>query len=329
MTDDLSYRLSEANDLPGLLALWEAAGWGSLTPELWRSWFVDGPHGAYLVAVALDACGEVVAQEMFAPSRVVVDGREVRALRFSAPIMREDRRGTSLRQEVHPLVRLYKLAADAAADRGYSLVYSLPDSAWMPIFRIAPRFGVPAFAESSYACVALPLDPNSESGAAELAAGYSAALVSDFGEEYDELWAVARRDLPIACGVVRDREWVRFRNTGRIAIEVRDGGDGSLVGYSATKTQTGLLADVLARTREELRVVVAVTARWLGSERGRALAPSLTHLKAMRTPFLAEALDALGFAPDDYSFSFACNTFDEDLPLRAIAAERWYVTPGD
>ena len=78
MREQLTYRLFEDGDLPGLLRLWEAAGWGTLAPEQWREWFVNGPHGPWLVTVGVDEHGEVAAQEMFAPSRAVVGGEGLR-----------------------------------------------------------------------------------------------------------------------------------------------------------------------------------------------------------------------------------------------------------
>src|ERR1044072_6535846 len=138
MQEQLTYRLFEDGDLPGLLRLWEEAGWGTLTPEQWREWFVHGPHGPSLVTVALDERGEVAAQEVYAPSRAVIGGREVGGLRFSAPIVREGLRRGSLRDGTHPVFGLFKAAETAAAERGFSVVYSLPEHAWLPIFRIAP-----------------------------------------------------------------------------------------------------------------------------------------------------------------------------------------------
>jgi hypothetical protein len=329
MHERLTYRLFREDDLPGLLRLWEGAGWGALTPEQWRAWFVEGPQGPSLVTVGVDERGEVAAQEMFAPSRAVVGGREVRALRFSAPILREELRGLSLRSAEHPVVGLYKAAAEAAAERGFAVVYSLPEYAWLPVFRIVPRFGIPPFAEAAYACASLPVEAARRPEVERAAHGLEARAVAEFGAEYDELWREAKASFPFDCGVVRDRDWLAFRNSGRISVEVRSSSGGELVGYSATKRQTGLLADLLAREPAELARVVAATLRWLDAERGRSVPAELSRLKVMRTPALAPALDALGFAPDDYRFAFTCNSFDQSLTLDEIAPERWYVLPGD
>lgn len=320
--DEHCYRVSEEGDLPALLRLWEEAGWGSLSPEQWRQWFVDGPEGPCLITVAVDPRGEVVAQEVFAPSRVSVAGREARALRFSAPILRKDLRGESLRRDRHPMVGLFKAAAVAARERGFEIVYSLPEPAWLRILRLAPRFGQPRFDSTTFGCAELPLEAAALSRLERSARTVEMRPVAQFGPEYEELWRQAQQSFPISCGVVRDGAWLTFRNSGRIALEARDTGDGSLVGYSATKRQTGLLADALARSPEDLKVVVAATAIWLGAQR------HLTHLKAMRTPALDPALQALGFAPVDYRFAFTCNTLGGTLDGKA-GPESWYVMPGD
>jgi hypothetical protein len=323
--DELSYRISEESDLPGLLRLWEEAGWGSLSPRQWREWFVDGPAGPCLIAVAVDPQGEIAGQEIFAPSRVSMAGREVRALRFSAPILRQELRGESLRREAHPMVGLFKAAAVAARERGFEVVYSLPEYAWLRILRLAPRFGQPRFDSTTFGCAEIPLATEILPRLEHAARGVEIRPVTRFGPEYEELWQQARRSFPISCGVVRDTAWLAFRNSGRIALEARDREDGSLVGYSATKRQTGLLADVLSRRPEHLTAVIAATAVWLAGRREEA--GPVTHLKAMRTPALAPALDALGFAPVDYRFAFTCNHLGS--PDGHVAPEHWYVMPGD
>lgn len=328
MQEQLTYRLFEDADLPGLLRLWEEAGWGTLTPEQWREWFVDGPQGPSLVTVGIDGQGKVAAQEVFAPSRAVVGGREVRALRFSAPIVREGLRGGSLRDGAHPVFGLFKAAEAAAAERGFSVVYSLPEHGWLPIFRVATRYGILPFAQAAFSCAALSIAA-AESAPVELAAlGLVARGVDEFSEEYEQLWREAKERFPIDCGVVRDTAWLRFRNSGRIAVEVRERTSGRLVGYSATKKQTGLLADLLARERGELKNVIAATLRWLNDERS-TLPSDLTHLKVMHTPQLAPAIEALGFTPIDYRFGFTCKAFDPALTLADVAPERWYILPGD
>ncbi len=328
MQEQLTYRLFDDGDLPGLLRLWEEAGWGTLTPEQWREWFVHGPQGPSLVTVGIDKRGQVAAQEMFAPSRAVVGGREVRALRVSAPILREEIRNGSLRDGAHPIYGLLKAGETAAAAHGFSVIYSLPECGWLPVFRIMPRVGIPRYGEAAYGCVSLPLEAASAPEIDCAARGFDTCGVVEFCEEYEDLWRQAKENFPIDCGVVRDTAWLRFRNSGRITVEVRESTTGQLVGYSATKKQTGLVADLLAREPAELKHVLAATLRWLEANRSD-LPAGLTHLKVMRTPALAPAVDALGFTTSEYRFVFFCKAFDSAIPLEDVAPERWYILPGD
>lgn len=328
MEEQLTYRLFDDADLPGLLSLWEEAGWGKLTPEQWREWFVDGPQGPSLVTVCTDGDGEIVAQEMFAPSHAVVNGREVRALRLSAPILRERLRGQSLRNGNHPVFGLLKAGEAAALERGFSVIYSLPEHGWLPIFRAFPRFGISLYDEATYPCAVIPLEAGNSREIELKARGFVASDNIEFGEEYEQLWRDAKENFPIDCGVVRDSAWLRFRNSGRIAIEVREAATGNLVGYSATKKQTGLVADLLAREPSELTNVLAATIRWLEGNRS-ALAAGVTHLKLMQTPILASQLDHLGFRPNEYRFAFTCKALNPSINCEEVATDRWYILPGD
>jgi hypothetical protein len=324
MSVPLTYRLYEENDLPSLLQLWEeATGWGKLTPEVWRQWYVDTPYGSSIVVVAVDENGKILGQEVFTPSLVIVGEQQVNALRLSAPILGKDVRRSSLRSMKHPVIELYNVGADAAVERGYSLVYALPEYAWLPFFQWLPRF-----ATTEYVCVASPIPAALPDMAGE-ASRFSAHLLTEFGVEYEALWQSARSTFPITCGIVRHPEWLHYKNEGHIALEVRERGDNTPLGYTAIKKQTGLLVDILARTPADLTPVLTATLNWLASQQYDAKPDAINSLKAMETPTLRPALRTLGFAPVDYKFAFVCDPLDSSVPMAAIAPERWYITPGD
>lgn len=318
----LAYRPFCDADLPGVLRLWEEeSGWGGITPERWRRWFVDRPDGACLVMVAEDGEGRVAGQLVFAPTRVRIDGEDVSAVRVGAPIVDRARRRRSVRHPEHPATRLYRAGARAAAERGFRLLYALPEHAWLPFFR-----WLGGFAEADLACRAV--DTRSGAAAASgLAAGLRAAPSAGFGAEYDALWEQAASAFPVRCGVARDAAHLRHRIGGHLVLEARGEAGGALAGYAAVNRRTGLLVDVLARAPAELAPVLAAVLAWLAE--APADGPALRELKAMETPALRPALDALGFAPVDYRFAFACTPLDPSLAADRIHPERWYLTPGD
>lgn len=327
----VTYRLFRDADLPGVLRLWEEhSGWGGLTPEKWRKWYVETPHGECLVVVGVDDAGDVVAQKVFVPSVVRVAGREVRAIRISAPILAKRFRHLSIRDRRHPIIALWEVAAAAAVAGGYGVVYSLPDHAWLPFFRWVGRIDNPImkFAQIELGCVALPLGAL-PAAAAEAAAGVDVAPAG-FVDGYTALWKTACASFPIECAVARHPAWLHYKNRGHLALEVRRRTDRLLLGYAAVKKRSGLVEDVLARTPDDAPTVLAAVAVRLAADRVEASPDErMDVLKVMDTPALRPALEMLGFEPIDYKFAFVCNTLDPTLSPVAIAPKSWYITPGD
>src|SRR5262245_58929456 len=323
MSGQLTYRLARDEDLPGLLRLWEEqSGWGGITADQWRRWYVQTPHGPCIVTVAEGPEGEVVGQEVFTPSRLLIDGLEVRAFRLSAPILRKDLRRVSLRKVDHPVIGLFMAGKEAAIAGGYGLIYALPDHAWLPFFRWGPRWGLPRFADIEFGCVAAPVIPPPRGEVSSLAAG----PIGPLGPEYEALWETARDAFHFKCAVVRSSEWIGYKNGGHIGLEVRDPTDGALVGYVAIARRTSLLVDLLARRPEEVGPVLAATVRWLAA---RAAGEQPDRIKAMEPPVLRRALRELGFTPETYTFALVCHALDPRLPAEDDLVRRWYAMPGD
>ena len=317
---ELVYRPFRDGDLPGVLRLWEEeSGWGAIAPDTWREWFVDRPGGPCLVMVAEDGDGRVAGQLVFAPAVVRVDGEDVPAVRAGAPIVDRAHRRRSVRHPGHPATRLYREGARAAAERGFRLLYAVPEHGWLPFFR-----WVGGFAEATLPCAGVAVA--SASAAAESARGdLRAAPAAGFGAEYDALWEAASASPLVRCGVDRGAAQMRFRNGAQLVLEAREPGRGALAGYAALRPRDGLLVDVLARGPAELGPVVAAALAWL------AAAPDgpIQEVKAMETPALRPVLAALGFAPVEYRFAFACTSLDPSLPAERIAPDRWHLTPRD
>lgn len=329
MPGPITYRRFQEEDLPGLLRLWEEeSGWGAISPGQWHKWYVETPHGRCLVIVAVDEQGEIVGQEVFIPSRVIIGDREIPALRLSAPVLCKNLRSAVLHGADHPAIGLYLTGAKAAVADGYGLIYAMTQHAWLPFFRGGARLGLPRVVDAEYACLGLPI--TSVSSKATEAAGYlTVSPVTNFDARFESLWQSAKDTFPITCGVVRSPAWVHYKNKGHVTLEARDSGDNALVGYTAIKKQTGLLVDILARRPDDLAPVLGATLDWLATEQNDAVKGGIDYLKVMQTPLLRPALDALGFTPVDYRFAFVCASLEPGLPLETFSAEHWYVTPGD
>ncbi len=330
MSANITYRLFQDGDLPGVLRLWEEeSGWGAPTPEMWRQWYRGTPFGDAIIAVAVDESGAVVGQEAFVPGRVVVNEMEVKAWRLSAPILRSDLRRHSLRDKDHPTVRLYEAAIHSAAAQGSDIVYAFPEVTWLPVFKVLARRRILFFAGVEYECVALPLAKNFSGSSGS---SFVVRTVEDFGDEYTTLWQSARKNFPIQCGVERSPAWLKYKNGGHLTLAAYDQ-RGTLAGYVAINVQNGLMVDWLARHPAETTEVLAALIQHLAAQRASGVQAIPDVIKAMYTPMWSAALMALGFTSVDYRFAFVCSVRDPaDSPFltaQTIAPERWYVAPGD
>ncbi len=342
MTAELTFRLADDEDLPAVLRLWEhETAWGTLTPEMWHRWYIETPFGRSLVVVAVDEHGEIAAQVVLTPSRLLVDEKEMRAVRLSALTLRKDLRNVPLQNAAHPVRHLCFAAIEAAKAAGYGLLYCLPWAGLSPLLRRVAG-AVEGLQTVKYGCAAVSIPA---AGAAQEAGHLTVRPVGDFGTEYVALWQAARCSFPIACGIVRSPAWLRYNQVSgqaraRVAdrhyltLEVFDVRDGAHVGYTAITTAgsnpgSALLVDILAHCPTQLTSVLAGTLDWLATEPGVQATGGLDRLTAMETPTLQPALRAVGFAPVDYTFVFVCMTLDPSLPAAAVAPARWYVMPGD
>jgi hypothetical protein len=320
-----TYRVFEESDLSGVLKLWEEAGWGSLTPDTWRQWFQETPYGPSLVVVASDGQQEIVAQEVFTPSEVLVAGRTLQALRISAPILSPRLRGRPIRDRHHPVVQLLFLGAELAAGHGYELIYAQPDRAWLPFLRWVSRLedSPLVFERVQYGCSTLRLE-----GVPVIhGQNWRVAPELEYGHEFDALWQAAVERFPIGCAVVRKAEWVRYKNRGHITLAMRNEHDGRLIGYAATRRRDGLMVDAFAASPDDLHNVVAATVEWL-TEHGRdGQSAGVRELKIMESSVFHPIVQILGFERVPFNFAFACAPLGSRSA--SIPPDRWFITPGD
>src|SRR5688572_2842791 len=123
----LSYRLYKESDMPSVLELWEKySGWGAITQEQFTKWCINTPYGRCFIIIAVDKNNTVVGQMTFVPSIVYIEGNEVKALRASAPILREDSRQKNIKDYDHPVFAMFRYGMQVAKQQGYALIYVFP-----------------------------------------------------------------------------------------------------------------------------------------------------------------------------------------------------------
>jgi hypothetical protein len=313
MTTELTYRLHEPVDIPGIAKLWqEDSGWGELTPDKFQQWYVDTPYEQCMITVAVDNENTVLGQGVATPTRLWFRGRELKIQKNSAPLLHKSIRIFSTQ---HPILRMYNFGKAEAISRGYSLTYAFPNHALRPLLE---RF-VPTLQLAPLGCVGVQLASFEE----PIAGDTSVHCVRKFGRDYHELWFRSTLEFPMRAAIVRSPSWLRYKFGDKLVLEVRKS-NGALIGYAIFNESTGLMLDCLAGSMDQLRVVFEHCLHWLAKHR-----PELGEVKAMRTPILAPLLDALGFTARDFQFLVGYEILDSGLAENSFNLNEWHVMPGD
>ena len=327
MSGEPTYRLATEEDYPLLLKLWEEdAGWGSFGTELLRESFIDTPFGTSQIVLTQEPDGEISGQFVFIPSLVSVDGREVRALRPFAPILKGRSRG-SLRNAnpwKHPIAAMYRHATNALQSEGYGLIYMVPDPRWLRFFRMF------SFLEcGSHPLWSIPLPLAAE---LKLGDGFTAAPLEKWDSRVDELWERAKHLHP--CLVVRTSRTLPYKvgRGGYTTLAIERGGE--MVGLVASRQKGGkqwVICDLLAADMgDSLRATLAAAVNLSHEKSVSAAADNPIHKVAVLTTHAMEpVIRSLGFARDAYDFPMAIHVLDPSLTKQAVAPGRGYASAND
>jgi hypothetical protein len=329
----LTYEFHADATLPGLERLWrEATDWGENTLATLGRWFEAAPFGKPRIVVANDdATGEMVGQFRFMPSRVTVNGEEVRAVRpfgtIITPAMREA--VVSNNPFDQPAVAMYARAVEELRAAGEQLIYMVPDPRWVRLFRMFPFLQT-----GSFPLWSLPLPmPSPMPASFSLGEGYRAAPLDAWDERVDRLWEKFSR--LHGCAMVRDAATLQWKlsnaNYTTTAIEH----DGELVGLVASRRKGDrqwLVCDLLvADAGDALRATLSAVAR-VGHEKSLSVGAgeeAIHKVAVLATPLMEPTLGDLGFRRDDYDFPIAIHILDESLKAEDVAPSRWYVSAND
>lgn len=325
----LTYRLYQEQDSPGLLRLWEQeTGWGTPRPEL-RQWLFEGnPYEGTFIVVAMDESQQIVGEFIFFASLVSVDGREVRASRAFAPIVskvvRDSYRSINPFQ---PISAMYQLGVQVLQERGDELIYMVPNPRWMRFLRMFPGLHCGSFPLWS---LPLPLtDP------LLLGDGFTSRPLAAWDERVDRLWQAASR--LHGCMAVRDARTLSWKvgNSHYDVTAVERGGE--MVGLVASRKKGDrqwLIFDLLSADAEDsLRATLAAVCN-LAHAKWAATDPEETEFRLRKvavlvTPVMERAVRSLGFTRDDYDFPLAINILDPKIAEQDVMPARWYISAND
>jgi hypothetical protein len=321
----ITYRLYEEKDIPAIIKLWEQeSGWGSITTEQFNKWFVNTPYGKAVIVVAENSEAEVIGQIVMSPSRMIVDGREIKSLRGAAPIVSKEMRGGNIKDFDHPVATMFRKGFEMAFAAGYQYFYSFPAYGWLGLLRLIPRMMPNPSDTASFDCFSVSLSENQVS--VEKDDLLKVVLQTKITDEYDNLWNEAVEQMPIHCSIVRKASWLQWVIGGMYVLEVRNVLDDKLVGYAAIKKESGLVVDVFARTGSDLAKVYQQCVYALHQDNSQRLVLPFNAIKGMITPLNEPILNRIGYTKDDFRFAFGSYLLDKTIDFEKVKAANWYMT---
>jgi hypothetical protein len=325
LSKKITFRQYEEGDLPAILHLWsEESGWGGITVEQFNTWFVNTPYGNSLIVVAENEEGKVIGQIVYAPTRMHVNGREIRSLRGAAPILSREMRGENIRDFNHPAFAMIRAGFEIAQKAGYQFVYSFPAFGWLGLFKSFPKTMPNPSEATSFECFLISLSNEKEWVKPD--GDCRVSLQTVFGEEYDALWKEAVEQLPIHCAIVRKAKWLQWAIGGMYVLEVRSSSDHHLVGYAALKKESGLVVDVFAGTVRDIERVYLECVSALHHSNPERLPLPFTAIKGMISTQNKPVLEKIGYARDNFQFAFGGYLLDTSLSFEDMQMSKWQLS---
>ncbi len=319
----ITYRLSTPADEAALIRFWsEESGWDQIDAATWNHRL-----GKAVIALGIDSkTGEIVSQFAFFQVLVSVNGREVTALRpFAAIISRQARSFHSPNPLTHPIPAMYRFIVNAMRERGYGLVYMVPDPRWARLFRIFPNMYSGSFPLWSLPLpLAQPLPLPDEYIITELPA---------LDERIDPLWQqMAQRP---GCLTVRDSRTLPWKTSHGAYRFLGVERAGELVGLTTSLHRSDdkqwVIGDLLTTGQDEVLQATLTAVVNLAHEQALMARPEapINKVAVLVTPPMESALRALGFVPDHYKFSLVVDLLDKSIAREDILPARWYLSAND
>lgn len=320
----LTYRNFTPADIDALVSFWNTqAAWDEVTREIWEHRFLKTPGGVPVIMLAMHE-NTIAGQFAFLPLQVQTGEKTVAGYRpFAIIVAKELRSHLRFLTMVNVLVTMYQKAVLEIKKTGASLIYALPNPAWVKALRALPEAHLFSFPLWS---VPLPL-PN----AFVLPQHYTLTVLTAADTRIDALWEKGRK--LYNCCAVRSAAMLQWRIKDQKYTVLGLEADGQLLGLSLSvskkEDKQWLLCDMMATSIEHLSLLVQATC--LQAQQHAAAAPELQLKKVaiLATPALQPLLAPLGFQKDAYRFPMLLQILDDSLSKETLAPESWYMSAND
>ncbi len=318
-------RLSTTEDIDKLIELWnENAEWGIIDRPQWEKVFYYTPNGPTTIVLAMnEETEEILAQFVFIPIKISVNGKQVKAFKPCAPIMRK-----SVRKDLGlvSFLKMYRFATKHFVSQGVYLFYMMPDPRWARGFKMIPGVQV-----ASFPLWCLPLDKTISE---QLPEGYSVENISPSDPRINELWANTAR--LYNCSIVRDTDFFSWKLSHRNYKLFGVTHNSRIIGFAAfiyKKEIKGIaLCDVLAEDEVALKLTLQLACS--SASNFKLALPANEQLDCekvsiLATPLIQKIVEPMGFEKNNYKFSLAVHVLGKELSKKEVNPERWYVSAND
>jgi hypothetical protein len=322
----LFYRPFEETDMEGILELWETySGWGGITEQQFRDWYINTPNGPCLTVVATNEAGRIVGQKVFIPRKFYQNGQCQMAFRVVAPILSDEIRLPSLIDLRHPVQAMFKCAMQEAISRGFKMIYAFPASGWSLWMKAFYRFKLPSWSLSTYRCFKIEIGQQPQFQDK----GHTGMRVNEVDQLKDD-WEEIGPSIALnetETGFIKSKAWVNWKyGNDRIFCFYREG---KMEGYLVLKNGTHLIQDGNARSKTGFNSMFTFLLNYLRNQPGHFPGPKVLTISGMLTPFWESMLKGVNYSLVDYSFVFGMFPLHEEPGKQSFSTEQWNVFPGD
>ena len=321
------YRMHTGDDIDNLVKFWsENSGWDQIDRTEWERRFHYTPYGEAAVVVAIDKKKEeIIGQFLFIPTVINVDGKEVKAFRPFAPIVKESLRSAMGFLTLSELVfKMYNYAIDHFRSTGISLVYMLPDPRWARAFKFLSGIQIGNFPLWS---LSIPLKEKFV-----LPIGYETKPVHATDEKIDLLWE--KNSKLYGCSFLRNTKTISWKTSHGDYRLIGVFYQGDMVGMAAAvikeKDKQWLICDMLSADGEEsLLAIIKASCNAAQDFISFQTKSSIQKAAILATPLIEKNIEKLGFIKEKYKFPIVVQLLDPKLLKQQVAPERWYASAND
>lgn len=326
----VGYRLFTLADIDQLIELWnENAEWGIVDRKEWERRFYNTPFGPTSISLAINKeTGEVLGQFIFVPSKVSINGEEVKAFRPFAPIVKKN-----IREELGMLTlfeyisKMYKYATKQFVLQGVYLIHMLPDPRWARAFHLLPGVKI-----CNFPLWSLPLPK--EKIKSELPEGYMMENINPSDSRIDNLWIKAAK--VYGCCIVRNTKFLPWKlshgNYQLLGIMFESRLIGLLAFINRANDKQVVICDVLAEDENALEMTLRLSSLKISDFKFSLPEEQklrLDKIAILATPQLEKIISKIGFVKDNYKFPLIIQILNSSLSKKNLKPERWYVSAND